>query len=97
MYIPRIWDTFIDRQDTLHHLYTTTPHQLTLSNRALLILKGLKCRKFNLLSDTYKVKTYKLTNLKVFKTITKTQKKNKYNYIFRVNALLKYYNNKACI
>jgi hypothetical protein len=40
MYIPRIWDTSIDRthkhiQHNLHHLNTTTPHQLTESNSAL--------------------------------------------------------------
>ena len=41
---------------------------------------------------------YKLTNLKVFKeTVTKTQKKNKYNRATQVNALLKYYNNKVYI
>jgi hypothetical protein len=52
---------------------------------------------FNLLSDTYKVKTYKRIDPTVLKTTTKTQKKNKYNRVSRVNALLKYCNDKARI
>jgi hypothetical protein len=57
------------------------------SNGALLILKGSKCSKFDLLSDIYKVKMYEQT--KVFEdTATKTQKKTEYDRILRVNALL---------
>jgi hypothetical protein len=56
---------------------------------ALLILKGSKCPKFDLLSDTYEVKTYEQT--KVFEdTVTKTQKKTEYDRVLQVNALLKY-------
>ena len=69
-----------------------------LSDRALLILKGLKCPQFDPLSDTYRVKTYKLTDPKVFEeATTKTQKKNEYDRATQVNALLKYHNNKARI
>jgi hypothetical protein len=64
----------------------------------LLILKGSKCPKFDPLSDTYRVKTYKLTNLKVFKDLTtKAQKKTEYDRATRVNALLKYHNDEARI
>jgi hypothetical protein len=66
------------------------------SNGALLILKGSKCSKFDLLSDIYKVKMYEQT--KVFEdTATKTQKKTEYDRVLQVNALLKYHNNEAHI
>jgi hypothetical protein len=29
MYIPRIWDTSIDTDNTIYIIYTTTPQQLT--------------------------------------------------------------------
>ena len=64
----------------------------------MLILKGLKCLQFNPLSDTYRVKTYKLTDPKVFEeATTETQKKNEYDRATRVNALLKYHNDEARI
>jgi hypothetical protein len=50
------------------------------SDGVLLILKGSKCSKFNLLSDTYKVKTYEQT--KVFEdTATETQRKTEYDRV----------------
>jgi hypothetical protein len=62
----------------------------------LLILKGSKCSKFDLLSDTYEVKMYEQT--KVFEdTATETQKKTEYDCVLQVNALLKYHNDEARI
>jgi hypothetical protein len=63
----------------------------------LLILKGSRCPKFNLLTETYEVKTYKRTDPAVLETATKTQKRNEYNRVSRVNALLKYHNDEARI
>jgi hypothetical protein len=67
------------------------------SDGALLILKGSKCPKFDPLTDTYEVKTYEQTDPTVLEAATETQKKNEYDRVSRVNALLKYHNDEARI
>jgi hypothetical protein len=68
-----------------------------LSNGALLILKGSRCPKFDPLTKTYEVKTYERTDPAVLETATETQKRNEYDHVSRVNALLKYHNDEARI